>query len=277
MKTTLILILAILTSITNISYSSIDKPVTREEYEQKVKRQQKKNKELEAVVSGLNRQNLDLKLEIYQLKYKPEPNETGEITELKQLLIRIKKLEMKVEQLTKVCRNSGIDPNSDPTNIKKLMTKEEKNLYRERMTNYREYYDGKRKYKQKQIKAMSPLDKAITQAKKTDSTNDWEKAFNLCKSAEEMKKVSGEMKEVEQKRRKTSASSGSKLNKRERKAISEGKYFIGMTKEALKKSWGPPEQISKSGTKEKWTYGYGIARMYFHFENGKLKIVENEN
>ncbi len=127
--------------------------------------------------------------------------------------------------------------------------------------------------KASQPKAMSPLDKAIAQAVKTNSTDDWEKAYRKCKDAQDLKRVSQKMKEVEQERRKRYISSHEEIDERAKKAISEGQYFIGMTKEDLRASWGPSESISKSGTTERWTYGFGIGRMYFNFENDKLVSV----
>jgi hypothetical protein len=125
-----------------------------------------------------------------------------------------------------------------------------------------------------QPEATSSLDKTITQAVRTDSTDDWEKAFEKSKDMQDLKRVSQKMEEVEQERRKRHISSHEEIDERAKKAISEGQYFIGMTKEELRASWGSPESISKSGTTERWTYGFGIARMYFNFENGKLASVQ---
>ena len=281
MKVMLEIAIIIVILLTSISYASVDNPVTREEFKQKVQQQRAKIKELETLLAEQEKQIIGLKWEVYHIKYEPEPNEIqqqkdkGEENEKTQVVI--KELKAEINRLKEVCRNAGIDPNSEPNNIKKLMTEEQEKAHQERLTNYKEYFKRGKKYEQKQLKSMSQLDKAIAQAEKTDSTKDWEKAFGLCNNAEELKKVSEKIKKVEQNRRKTATSSKSKFSERERKAILESKYFIGMTQEALNESWGPPEQISKSGTKEKWTYGFGIARMYFHFEDGKLKMVENEN
>lgn len=124
-----------------------------------------------------------------------------------------------------------------------------------------------------QLKIMSPLDKAISQAAKTDHTDDWDKAYSKCKNEEDLKRVSQKMKEVEQERLKRYISSHQEIDERTKKAISEGQYFIGMTKDSLRASWGPPESISKSGTRERWTYGFGISRMYLNFEDDKLVSV----
>jgi len=98
---------------TTISYASIDKPQTRDEFEQKVEQQQAKIKELEMIISEQKKQILDLKWQIDHLEYGREPNETTEIkkknaeNEKLQNLIKTQKAE--IAQLKELCRKAGID------------------------------------------------------------------------------------------------------------------------------------------------------------------------
>jgi hypothetical protein len=63
-----------------------------------------------------------------------------------------------------------------------------------------------------------------------------------------------------------------KWGKRVVQAIKDGKIFIGMTKEQVRASWGPPDRSNRSvgswGVHEQWIYGdFGP---YLYFENNKL-------
>ncbi|MBA7714134.1 hypothetical protein ES703_123150 [subsurface metagenome] len=86
--------------------------------------------------------------QIYHLKHKPEPDETTKTkdrhTETEKLQTVIEDQKTEIARLKKLFRNAGIDPNSDPNNIKKLMTEEEENAYQKRLTNYRKHFDKKR-------------------------------------------------------------------------------------------------------------------------------------
>jgi len=123
LKTNLMLITAILLTITNISYSSIEKPVRREEFEQKAQQQQEKIKQLDALVATQKKQILDLKWQIHQLENKPEPNKTE--TEKQKILTE--KQTARIKWLEEVCRRTGIDPNSEPNNMRKSTRKIPKN------------------------------------------------------------------------------------------------------------------------------------------------------
>ncbi len=113
-----IAIIIILLSITEVSYSSIENPVTREEFEQKVQQQQAKIKELETLVAEQKKQILDLKWEIYHLKYGADPNKTeqprdkvvenkklqtiieNQKTEITELRAKLKRVTSKLQQAT---------------------------------------------------------------------------------------------------------------------------------------------------------------------------------
>ncbi len=61
------------------------------------------------------------------------------------------------------------------------------------------------------------------------------------------------------------------------KAIHESKVMIGMTDKQAMTSWGPPNQINRSGGQwglhEQWVYGdHG---QYLYFENGRLSSWQN--
>lgn len=131
----------------SICYGSIEQPITREEFERKVEQQQAKIEELEKTVSKQKKQILDLEWKIYHLKHKPEPNEeqqSDKRTETEKLQSVIEDQEAEIARLKKLFRNAGIDPNSDPNNIKKLTTEEEEKAYQKRLTNYRKHFDKKR-------------------------------------------------------------------------------------------------------------------------------------
>ena len=98
--------------------------------------------------------------------------------------------------------------------------------------------------------------------------------FEQSHSIEELKAISEKVRNLEQARQQQYINSHPNLDEATKQAILNGQYVIGMSKEALRASWGDPENISKSGTKEKWTYGFGIARIYFNFENEELVLVE---
>ncbi len=126
MKTRLGIVIAIIISVTGISYGSLDKPVTREEFEQKVKQQQAKIEELERVISEQKKQIIDLKWQIYHLKYGPEPNETIEtkLEPLENIKLKtiIKDQKAEIARLKELCRNARIDPNSEPDRKQKKNT-----------------------------------------------------------------------------------------------------------------------------------------------------------
>lgn len=110
-------------------YGSIEQPVTREEFERKVKQQQVKIEELEKTVSEQKKQILDLEWQIYHLKHKPEPNEehqSDKRTETKKLQSVIEGQEVEIARLKKLFRNARIDPDSETSSTNKLMTKAEK-------------------------------------------------------------------------------------------------------------------------------------------------------
>lgn len=130
-------------SLTSISYASLDKPKTREEFEQKVKQQQAKIKELETIVSEQKKQILDLKWQIYHIKYEPEPNDTTktkvEHPENANPKTIIKDQKAEIARLRQLCLKVRIDPNSDPNQIVKLKTEEEGKEYQQRLLNYKAY------------------------------------------------------------------------------------------------------------------------------------------
>lgn len=68
MKANLLLITATLLTATNISYSLIEKPVTREEFKQKVQQQQGKIEDLEALVATQKKQIIDSRRTIGRAK-----------------------------------------------------------------------------------------------------------------------------------------------------------------------------------------------------------------
>lgn len=142
MKAKLIIVFGIILTSTYFSYGSSEKLKTREDYEKIVKQQQAKIEVLEKNVSEQKRQILDLEWQIYHLKHETEPNEIeqrkDETTKAEKQQPIVTELWSEIKRLEKVCRNAGIDPNSEPNNIKKLMTEEKQKAYQERLANYRE-------------------------------------------------------------------------------------------------------------------------------------------
>ena len=133
MKTRLGMVIAIIISLISISYGSLDKPETREEFGQKVKQQQTKIKELETIVSEQKKQILDLKWQIYRFKHKSATLESKK----RQTIIRDQKA--KITRLRQLCLKARIDPNSDPNQIVKLGTEKEGKEYQQRLANYKAY------------------------------------------------------------------------------------------------------------------------------------------
>jgi len=79
--------------------------------------QRAKIKELETTISKQKKEILDLKWQIYHLKHEPGPNETTntklehpESTKLKAI---IEGQKVEITRLEELCRNAGIDPNSE--------------------------------------------------------------------------------------------------------------------------------------------------------------------
>lgn len=111
----------------SVCYGSIEQPITREEFELKAEQQQAKIEELEKTVSEQKKQILDLEWQIYSLKYAAEPNDIdeskGESAKTNKLQIIIKDQTIEIERLETLCRNAGIDPNSNPINMKNLTRK----------------------------------------------------------------------------------------------------------------------------------------------------------
>ena len=58
----------------------------------------------------------------------------------------------------------------------------------------------------------------------------------------------------------------------ERRAIKKRQLFIGMTKSAVRRSWGSPERVEYAGSpqmqNEKWTFYHGRSRKNVFFESG---------
>ena len=100
-------ILGICGGLLGVANASVDKPETREKFEQKVKQQQAKIKELETIVSEQKKQILDLEWQIYHLKHKPEPDEIErpeeENREIKQLQNIIKDSKAEIARLKELC------------------------------------------------------------------------------------------------------------------------------------------------------------------------------
>ena len=148
MKAKLVLVIAIIISAINISYGSLDEPKTREEFEQKVEQQRAEIKKLKTKISEQEKEILELKWEIYRLKHKPEPNSIAES-------------ETKDTNTNKL--QTGIDPNSEPNDISKLMTEEEQEA-EERWAEYKTYLEkaSQQKYKPpKPTEARRPENRAI--------------------------------------------------------------------------------------------------------------------
>jgi len=64
----------------------------------------------------------------------------------------------------------------------------------------------------------------------------------------------------------------SKYTSFERGAIRKRQLFVGMTKRAVKRSWGSPERVEFAGNprqqNEKWTFYHGKSRKNVFFESG---------
>ena len=58
----------------------------------------------------------------------------------------------------------------------------------------------------------------------------------------------------------------------ERRAIKKRQLFVGMTKGAVRRSWGSPERVEYAGNpqmqNEKWTFYHGRSRKNVFFESG---------
>ena len=58
----------------------------------------------------------------------------------------------------------------------------------------------------------------------------------------------------------------------ERRAIKKRQLFVGMTKGAVRRSWGPPIRVEFAGNprqeNEKWTFYHGKSRKNVFFESG---------
>jgi len=133
MKVNSFLITAMILIITtSISYSSNEKPETREEYEQKIQQQQEKIDELKTCVVNQKKQLLDLQWQIYHLKHKSDSNKV----EPEKPKIILEKQTVRITRLEELCRRAGIDPNSEPNNIKKVMSEKEAKAYAKRLENY---------------------------------------------------------------------------------------------------------------------------------------------
>jgi len=60
--------------------------------------------------------------------------------------------------------------------------------------------------------------------------------------------------------------------------IRERKVHIGMTKEQVKASWGPPYKVNRTvtayGTREQWVYR-GFTSGYVYFDDGVVTAIQN--
>ena len=58
----------------------------------------------------------------------------------------------------------------------------------------------------------------------------------------------------------------------EKRAIKKRQLFVGMTKSAVRRSWGSPEKVEYAGSpqmqNEKWTFYHGRSRKNVFFESG---------
>ena len=61
----------------------------------------------------------------------------------------------------------------------------------------------------------------------------------------------------------------------ERRAIKKRQLFVGMTKGAVRRSWGTPEKVEYAGNpqmqNEKWTFYHGRSRKNVFFESGTVQ------
>jgi len=103
MRTKLVIITAAIILLTDVLYGSLDKPETREEFEQKMQQQQAKIQELEILVDEQKKQILDLEWKIYHLKYGADPNESekskDKVTENKKLKTIVENQKAEITEL----------------------------------------------------------------------------------------------------------------------------------------------------------------------------------
>lgn len=149
------IIIAIIVMLLTCSHGSSEEPETREEFEQKVKQQQEKIRTLETqileqtkAIINLKSEAIELRKKIYYLKYETEPDDINDSkdknTRTTKLQAFIKNQQVEIERMRRICRNAGIDPNSEPNNIKKLMTEEEEKAYQKRLANYGDWFKKKK-------------------------------------------------------------------------------------------------------------------------------------
>ena len=62
----------------------------------------------------------------------------------------------------------------------------------------------------------------------------------------------------------------------EKRAIKKRQLFVGMTKSAVRRSWGSPEKVEYAGSpqmqNEKWTFYHGRSRKNVFFESGIVQV-----
>lgn len=130
LKATIVLVL----SLTSILYASVDNPVTREEFEQKMQEQQANIKELKALVAEQQKQILNFKLKNFNLKYGTDQNKADqskdEMSENKKLQIIIENHKIEIAELRAKVKDEASKPQRITAKIvpaKAKGTKENKN------------------------------------------------------------------------------------------------------------------------------------------------------
>lgn len=85
--------------------------------------------------------------------------------------------------------------------------------------------------------------------------------------------------ERSQVRRRSFVKKNAQLSERAQDAILEGKIYPGMTKEMVRASWGEPDDVNRTvtrnRTKEQWVYEGYEDRDYVYFRNGELTTIQN--
>lgn len=83
----------------------------------------------------------------------------------------------------------------------------------------------------------------------------------------------------DERRRRSFVRENSGLSERQRRAILEGKIYIGMSKEMARASWGRPSDVNRTirqnYVKEQWVYSRYRDRSYVYFRDGTVSTIQN--
>jgi thiol-disulfide isomerase/thioredoxin len=125
MKSTIITLITILFFSSLAFAASADQAETEESVLQKLDSQQQQIDKLKAETIEQRKQIVQLKSELFTLKYGSTTNDDGQsqiAAEFQNLQSQVRQLQKENKRLTKLCELSDIDPSADPNNIQQQNT-----------------------------------------------------------------------------------------------------------------------------------------------------------